>query len=49
MERILPGLLLTGLGLAAVLFVLAALARYWRGKDLPQDFDFTHYKRIEHK
>ncbi|WP_156920938.1 hypothetical protein [Fundidesulfovibrio putealis] len=49
MERILPGLLLAGLGVAAVLMVLAALASHWRGKELPRDFDFTHYKRIEHK
>lgn len=49
MERILPALLLAGIGVAAVLWALAALARHWRGKGLPRDFDFTHYKRIEHK
>ncbi|MFP5222096.1 MAG: hypothetical protein ACLGSA_07385 [Acidobacteriota bacterium] len=49
MERILPMLLVAGLCVTAALFGLAVLASHWREKNLPRDFDFTHYKRIEHK
>lgn len=49
MEPILSGLVFAAACVAATLWALALASRRKRGDALPRDFDFTHYKRIEHK
>ncbi|MFZ5427374.1 MAG: hypothetical protein ACOZEN_10380 [Thermodesulfobacteriota bacterium] len=49
METILAELVLTALAVPAALLALSRILRRGRGNNLPQDFDFTHYKRIEQK
>lgn len=49
MERLPAMLAIAAVVIAAAVPLLALLARKGGGRILPRDFDFTHYKRIEHK
>lgn len=49
MERLPAMFVIAAVVIAAVVPLLALLARKDGGRILPRDFDFTHYKRTEHK